>query len=63
MTDLLGLSGSEIAILAVICFGAGMVRGFSGFALSALVMASAALILPPVQLIPICCGWNWPQVC
>ena len=54
MTDLLGLSGSEIAILAVICFGAGMVRGFSGFALSALVMASAALILPPVQLIPIC---------
>ena len=54
MTELLGLSGSEIALLAVICFGAGVVRGFSGFALSALVMASAALILPPVQLIPIC---------
>jgi len=31
---------------------AGLVRGFSGFALSAMVMASGALILPPVQLIP-----------
>lgn len=29
-------------------------RGFSGFALSALVMATATMILPPVQLIPIC---------
>ncbi|MGB7318493.1 MAG: sulfite exporter TauE/SafE family protein [Planktotalea sp.] len=54
MTELLGLTNNEIIILAVICFGAGVVRGFSGFALSALVMASAALILPPVQLIPIC---------
>lgn len=35
-------------------FVAGMVRGFSGFALSALVMASLVLILPPLQLIPIC---------
>lgn len=50
----LALTSTEIAILAVICFAAGVVRGFSGFALSALVMASAALILPPVQLIPIC---------
>jgi uncharacterized membrane protein YfcA len=54
MIELLGLTASEIAALAVICFGAGVVRGFSGFALSALVMASAALILPPIQLIPIC---------
>jgi len=30
------------------------VRGFSGFALSAVVMATAVMILPPVQLIPIC---------
>ena len=54
MTELLGLSTSEIFLLAAICFAAGVVRGFSGFALSALVMASAALILPPIQLIPIC---------
>ncbi|MEM7302066.1 MAG: sulfite exporter TauE/SafE family protein [Pseudomonadota bacterium] len=35
-------------------FIAAIVRGFSGFALSALVMASVVVILPPVQLIPIC---------
>ena len=31
-----------------------MVRGFSGFALSALIMASVALIIPPIELIPVC---------
>lgn len=35
-------------------FVAGVVRGFSGFALSALTMASVAVILPPIELIPIC---------
>lgn len=35
---------------------AGIVRGFSGFALSAIVMASAVMFLPPVSLIPICFG-------
>ena len=39
---------------AGVVFVAGMVRGFSGFALSAVIMASVALILPPVELIPIC---------
>ncbi|WP_375254771.1 sulfite exporter TauE/SafE family protein [Yoonia sp.] len=48
------LTGQEFAILTVIVFVAGVVRGFSGFALSAIVIASAVIILPPVQLIPIC---------
>ncbi len=48
------LTGQEFAILTVIVIVAGIVRGFSGFALSAVVMASAVIILPPVQLIPIC---------
>lgn len=52
MTDILNLTGSEIGWLLAITFLAGMVRGFSGFALSALVMASAILILPPIELIP-----------
>ncbi len=52
MTELLHLSATEIAIIAAITFSAGVVRGFSGFALSALVMASAVVILPPVELIP-----------
>ena len=54
LATLLMLTISEVAILATICLIAGIVRGFSGFALSALVMASAALIIPPIQLIPIC---------
>ncbi|MEL7211857.1 MAG: sulfite exporter TauE/SafE family protein [Pseudomonadota bacterium] len=54
MSTLLDLTGIEIAALVLITFTAGLVRGFSGFALSAMVMASAVLILPPVELIPIC---------
>ena len=46
MTSLLSLSDTQFWIVALICLLAGIVRGFSGFALSALVMASAALIIP-----------------
>lgn len=52
MTAALGLDPGDIALIALICFVAGLVRGFSGFALSALVMASATWRLPPVELIP-----------
>ena len=51
---MMALSVGETLALAAICFVAGVVRGFSGFALSAMIMASAVLILPPVYLIPIC---------
>ena len=44
---------ADTAFLAVILFVAGLVRGFSGFALSALVMASAASFIAPILLIPI----------
>lgn len=54
LLHLTALSGTDFAILCAIVLTAGIVRGFSGFALSAVVMASAVLILPPVQLIPIC---------
>ncbi len=39
--------------LGLICFVAGLVRGFSGFALSAVAMSVAVLFLPPVEMIPI----------
>ena len=39
-------------MLAIIVLVAGIVRGFSGFALSALVMASAASFIAPILLIP-----------
>lgn len=48
----LSLTTGEIAFLALCTLFAGIVRGFSGFALSALVIASAAAVLPPIQLIP-----------
>ena len=47
-----GLEPASLVTLALICIFAGLVRGFSGFALSAIVIASAASILPPIELIP-----------
>ena len=46
------LTGGEFVALAVIVTLAGIIRGFSGFALSGLVMATAIFILPPIALIP-----------
>ncbi|MEM9788316.1 MAG: sulfite exporter TauE/SafE family protein [Pseudomonadota bacterium] len=46
------LTRQEFIILTVIVVVAGIVRGFSGFALSAMIMATAVLILPPVELLP-----------
>ena len=54
LPNLLELSHQETLIVLCVVFFAGIVRGFSGFALSALVMASLALIIPPISLIPIC---------
>jgi uncharacterized membrane protein YfcA len=48
------LSGTELLLCLIVIFLAGIVRGFSGFALSALVMASLVIILPPVELIVLC---------
>lgn len=48
------LSPTEFVYCAAAVTLAGIVRGFSGFALSALVMASVAVIVPPVALIPVC---------
>jgi len=63
MTELLALTDltmTQFWLLLGITITAGIVRGFSGFALSAIVMASAATFLPPVQLIPIC---FWLELC
>ncbi|MEP5728898.1 MAG: sulfite exporter TauE/SafE family protein [Sulfitobacter sp.] len=39
--------------LAAIFVAAGLIRGFTGFALSAFGLALAVLILPPIELIPV----------
>lgn len=46
------LTQSDFWSVAGLAFLAGIVRGFSGFALSAMVMATAVIILPPIELIP-----------
>lgn len=46
------LSQGHFFILMVLTCVAGIVRGFSGFALSAMIMATAIIILPPIELIP-----------
>ena len=52
--NLVRLSAPQTILCTGAVFLAGMVRGFSGFALSALIMASVALIIPPLELIPVC---------
>ncbi len=52
LLNLAALTPNQIALFAAIVFIAGIVRGFSGFALSALIMASLASILPPVEILP-----------
>ena len=54
LSDLLALSPAAAWFLVVAAFGAGVVRGFSGFGTSAVLMAAAAPILPPVAMIPAC---------
>ena len=48
------LTHSELFLLGLICLVAGIVRGFTGFALSAVIMSSATFLISPIQLIPIC---------
>ena len=54
MFGTLALTSSDILFLISICFFAGLIRGFTGFGLSAFVMSLALSIIPPLELIPIC---------
>ncbi len=54
LQNLLELSQQDLLITVAVVFIAGVVRGFSGFALSALIMAGLALIIPPAALFTIC---------
>ncbi|NCX28400.1 MAG: sulfite exporter TauE/SafE family protein, partial [Rhodobacterales bacterium] len=54
MTDILALNNTDLLLLILICFFAGLIRGFSGFGLSAFVMSLSVTIIPPIELIPIC---------
>ena len=50
--SLLPTTPAQTVLLFAIVFVAGLVRGFAGFALSALVMAASASFIAPILLIP-----------
>lgn len=54
IANMMALTPGEALYAAAAVFLAGIVRGFSGFALSALVMASLVFILAPQDIIAIC---------
>lgn len=54
LADIMSLTVGEAIFALTAAFAAGLVRGFSGFALSALLMASLVIILPPAEIIAIC---------
>lgn len=47
------LSGPALVWMLLACFGAGFVRGYSGFGFAALVVTSAALVADPLILVPV----------
>lgn len=54
LTEITNLTQHQLLVCIAVVSVAGLVRGFAGFALSAVVMASLAVLLPPIELIPIC---------
>jgi len=54
LAELTQLAPAQLWFCAGAVFLAALVRGFSGFALSAMIMATLVVIIPPIQLIPIC---------
>ncbi len=53
MLEATGLGTFEAAYCMAVVFVAGLVRGYSGFGFSALVMASLALVILPAQIVPV----------
>ena len=54
LSERLALAPTELALVVTVVFVAAVVRGFAGFALSALIMAGLAVLIPPARLIPVC---------
>lgn len=54
LLQLTNLSAWNFVTVGAAVFVAGLVRGFAGFGLSAILMASLVALIPPVALIPTC---------
>ncbi len=53
MPEELGLSLNELAWCGVIVFAAALVRGYSGFGFSSILMAGLTLVLPAIAIVPL----------
>lgn len=53
LAELTQVSASQLWILVFVGLFSGLVRGFTGFALSAIVVACLASFIPPIQLLPL----------
>lgn len=48
----IGLSGFQLGMLLAVAAVGGIVRGYSGFGFSAIVIAGASLVIPPATVVP-----------
>ena len=53
MTEFFGLRGAELALTALVVFAAGIVRGYTGFGFSALLVATLGLAQPLALIVPL----------
>jgi len=53
LLSLLGLGAVEAGYAFAVVLIAGMVRGFSGFGMSAIMVLALALVLPPARVVPV----------
>ncbi len=53
LLSLLGLGAAEAGFAVLVVVVAGLVRGFSGFGMSAIMVLALALILPPARVVPV----------
>lgn len=56
IAEFAGLSPDFMVQILLVALAAGLVRGFTGFGLSAIVMAALSPIIAPIELVPICFG-------
>ncbi len=56
MIDVLGLSGGEAAAAFTIVLVASVVRGYSGFGFSAVLVAGLSFLIDPIEAVPLAIG-------
>lgn len=53
MANLFGFDPLSLVVAVISVFGAGIIRGYSGFGFAMVAVTSIALVLPPAQVVPL----------